>query len=214
MKERPIPFRAPMVRAILGGTKTLTRRVVKPQPTGAMPEGWSFQNLGVEGWYPVNGANRGAGIGRCPYGQPGDLMWVREAWRAMSEHDALKPSVLQPGTPVVYEASRHPDNLFGKLRPGMFMPRWASRITLEVTGVRVERLGDISEADAIAEGIGTIRVSENDSRWLNYCDPEDRSAAFGDPRYSFWSLWESINGQASHDANPWVWVVEFRRLTP
>lgn len=205
MKERPIPFSAPMVRPLLAGTKTQTRRVVKPQPpTGwgrncwfsAPVWGWTAQAEPAQTWHKV----------RCPYGQPGDRLWVREAWRAPAEFDRVKPSDLRApgdgllGTPIIYEASRHESVQFGKLRPGMFMPRWASRITLEVTAVRVERLQDISEADAIAEGT-----------------PGGHGAIAGysynaTPGEHYRALWESINGPGSWDANPWVWVVKFRRL--
>ena len=194
MKERPILFSAPMVRALLAGTKTQTRRALKQVQirSAAMPE---------PEWRSVHTL--------CPYGQPGDRLWVRERW---APRDGLT-LINQQRTEVFYWADdegKHWSD--GPWKPSIHMPRWASRITLELTSVRIERLGDISEVDAIAEGIGTIRVSENDSRWLNYCEPEDRAAAFGDPRHSFWSLWKSINGQASHDANPWVWVLEFRRI--
>jgi hypothetical protein len=96
----------------------------------------------------------------------------------------------------------------------MFMPRWASRITLEVTGVRVERLQDISEADAVAEGIESRQVSDTNSRWLLYGRDLSEGKLYsttGDSRKSYRSLWESINGPGSWDANPWVWVVAFRR---
>lgn len=194
MKERPILFSAPMVRTVLAGTKTQTRRVVKPQPASSMPPGWTWKRLGVEGWYAVNGPHRSECIGQCPYGAPGDRLWVREAWRAMSEHNLRKPSELPQGTPIVHEASRHPDTGFGKLRPGMFMPRAASRLTLEVTGVRVERLQAISERDCEIE-LGVAPFSLGDEAY---------------PRFR--NLWERINGETSWITDPWVWVVEFRRV--
>lgn len=136
-KSRGILFSAPMVRALLAGTKTQTRRVIKP-------DGRYRLDLVC----PSDG-----GPARCPQGAPGDRLWVREAWRADVAHDALPPREIPPGSPVFMEASAlnwqggpH-DGTPGKLRPGMFMPRWASRILLEVTEVRVERLQDISEAD-------------------------------------------------------------------
>ena len=202
-KERPILFSGPMVRALLAGTKTQTRRPVK---------GMALEWLRPEGFTPTFVADPANHL--CLYGAPGDRLWVREAWRAMAEHDASRPLDIPWRAPVVYEASRHPDTLFGKLRPGMFMPRWASRITLEVTGVRVERLQDISEADAIAEGIESRQVSETDSRWLRYDRSEDQGKAYsttGNPRESFRSLWESINGPGLWQANPWVWVLSFRQ---
>ena len=126
----------------------------------------------------------------------GDRLWIREAWRAPREFDAVAPRDIPPGTDVWYEAQDnvpfHPSD-FGKLRPSIHMPRSLSRITLEVTGVRVERLQDISEADAIAEGT---------------------PFPFGGWVGGYQKLWESINGPGSWDLNPWVWVVEFKRVTP
>ena len=126
----------------------------------------------------------------------GDHLWVRESWRAPREFDAVAPRDIPPGTDVWYEAQDkvpfHPSN-FGKLRPSIFMPRSLSRITLEVTGVRVERLQDISEADARAEGT---------------------PFPFGGWVGGYQKLWESINGPGSWEANPWVWVVEFKRVQP
>lgn len=216
--ERPILFSAPMIRAILAGTKTQTRRAVKPQPThphfgGRLPFMLLPDDEG-EGLY-LHSSCLGQAI-RCRYGRPGDRLYVRETWAVPHRYDHLGPSNIPTlGVPTHYAAT---EDRGGQLwRPSIHMPRWASRITLEVTGVCVERLADISDADAIAEGIGSRKVSENESRWLNYMAPDDAGKAegtYGDPRHSFWSLWESINGRPSRDANPWLWVVEFRRVTP
>ena len=223
MKERPIPFSAPMVRAVLNGTKTQTRRVVKPVGDD---DCFVLQDYG-DGWWPYRSDDGESSLKigmeiphSCPYGQPGDRLWVREAWRVPAEFDRVKPSDLHApsngllGTPVVYETTRHESVQFGKLRPGMFMPRWASRITLEVISVRVERLQEISRDDAEAEGI------ERTGPGITYpfrdylAGPDDWRRRFY-PRAidSYRSLWEQINGQGSWEANPWVWVVEFRRLT-
>lgn len=189
-KERPILFSAPMVRAILTGNKTQTRRVVKLNRHYQIEERddgslwpWMYDDdRASDSWLA------------CPYGMPGDRLWVRETWRTERDFDHLPPRDLDPtmtATPVQYEAGPHADVLDGKLRPSMFMPRWASRITLEVTAVRVQRLQDISEADAIAEGV--------------YTDPAC-------PAYDgYRALWESINGPNSWDANPWVWAITFKR---
>lgn len=200
MKERPIIFSAPMVRAILAGTKVQTRRVVKPEPAGSVttiyrpfasePNNWQgyADNVGFIRWY-----------GGCPYGQPGDRLWVREAWRTDdSGDDHRAPGTLSPiYTRLCYPATdQRGSALMGKLRPSTQMPRWASRITLEVTAIRVERLQDISDADAMAEGI----PHHHD---LVDCRRE---------RYR--ALWEQINGPGAWDANPWVWVIEFKRVTP
>lgn len=203
MKDRPIPFSGPMVRAVLAGTKTQTRRVVKPQPGGSMPDGWSWQRCGVEGWYAVNGQHRGESLGHCPYGAPGDRLWVREAWHTHAFLDAVPPRDIT--TRSIHYAADGPIKT-GKRRPGMFMPRWASRITLEIVSVRVERLQDISEADARAEGIHKPVGSQF---W--HADPHGSSLPGETPQWAYRNLWEKLNGPGSWAANPWVWVVEFRR---
>jgi len=145
----------------------------------------------------------------CPYGQPGDRLWVREAWRSGRLADPFPPRDMTPHV-VWYEADgAAPEATNGKLRPSMFMPRWASRIELEIVSVRVERLNDCSEADAKAEGCSS-------SGWQpSYSNPDN---AGGDESISakdaFADLWESINGAGSWAANPWVWVVEFKRVMP
>lgn len=210
MTDRPILFSGPMVRAILSGTKTQTRRVVKPQPA-------DYQALRPEPrdgcrWVFIAHSDRptyafATGDALCPYGQPGSRLWVREAWRAFAALNKTPPRSIPKDAPIWYEAQDevpfHP-TAYGKLRPGMFMPRWASRITLEITGVRVERLQDISSADAIAEGI-----ESSAGEWRDYLNPKGDCLT---PRNSFRTLWQSINGPDSWAANPWVWVVEFKRL--
>lgn len=203
MKEHPILFSAPMVKAILDGRKTVTRRVVKPQPpanahqveTWHHPDtkprffAWTTAGEISDQWEPLP----------CPYGQPGDRLWVRETFCPIYPQDPH----YNGGRPIEYDYQatyKHGDrlgDLIGakkKWKPSIHMPRWASRITLEVTGVRVERLLDISEADARAEGIS-----------CNGCPGRHATADFR-------ALWESINGPSSWDANPWVWVVEFKRV--
>ena len=148
----------------------------------------------------------------CPYGQVGDRLWVREAWRTSKVADELKPSNLAGGghSPIWHEAQDdvpcHPSD-FGKLRPSMFMPRWASRITLEITRVRVERLQDITEADARAEGCAPA--------WLDAYD-HTTVHAHAQPTYKrgYARLWGEINGDVSWDANPWVWVLSFTVVQP
>lgn len=203
-KERPILFSGPMVRALLTGTKTQTRRVVQGAPADWAP-------IGPEVYSPTvvdrNGDEQpgpdayGAGNDdgsdwiRCPYGQPGDRLWVREAWRTEPALDPCPPrEIALVGAPVQYEAGPHADVLGGKLRPSMFMPRSLARIALLVTGVRVERLQDISRGDAMAEGC-----------------PFPNMARGEDPRVWYEDLWCDLNGADSWRANPWVWVVEFRK---
>ena len=196
MKERPILFSGPMVRAILEGRKTQTRRVVKPQPAHIAGIG-TVLNIDT-----ITGK-------ACPYGKPGDRLWVRETWDGVRLDGG--------GALVSYRADGDkPVTDDGRWHPSIHMPRWASRITLEVVSVRVERLNECSIQDALAEGVLT------DDEWPT------------DPRDGYRSLWESINGPSirkrlrdgtvqmhspkrhvadySWDANPWVWVVEFRRV--
>ncbi len=217
MKERPILFSAPMIRAILDGRKSQTRRVVKPQPDGPVfiatdPETPRY-------CMPRHEALTLSGIAKlCPYGQPGDRLWVRETCRAEELPSGLdSPETLGVryladdcfipigNTPesgdvwldLRYYGKRASPVAPVKTVPAIHMPRWASRITLEITGIRVEQLQDISEADALAEGIDP--KFPPDEQWANAA------------RMRFADIWESINGQGSWDTNPWVWVVEFRR---
>ncbi|MFU2766347.1 hypothetical protein ACM7NV_11845 [Pseudomonas aeruginosa] len=207
MKERPILFTGPMVRAILEGRKTVTRRVVKPQP--------DFLGSMVDPNTPFKTLDAGlhARI-TCPHGQPGDRLWVREAWAADAQVDAIAPSDLSQGEPIWYPADLSVRQTGcsmiskGRVRPSIHMPRWACRILLEITAVRVERLQDISEEQALAEGVRG-----------EPCDHARQACAdigcWGDTaKGAFGFLWESLNGEGSWAANPWVWVVEFKRVTP
>ncbi len=193
-KERPILFSAPMVRALLAGTKTQTRRVVKPQPEFDGPE--RLHHAEVALW-------REAMLTlRCPYGQPGDRLWVRETWQAVNGDDRARHIVTHPRPNrgwIEYAATPRLDEPAYKWRPSIHMPRWASRITLEVTSVRVERLQDISEADALAEGVNVHPDHHGKPRTSIYS-----------PVQAYADLWDQINGAGSWAANPWVWAVSFK----
>lgn len=199
-REWPILFNDQMVRAILEGRKTVTRRVVKPQP--------DFLSSMVDPNTPFKTLDAGlhARI-TCPYGEPGDRLWVREAWAADAQVDAIAPSDLSQGEPIWYPADLSVRQTGcsmiskGRVRPSIHMPRWASRILLEITAVRVERLQDISEEQARAEGYPAERECETGGSGL-------------DAWLWFRSLWGEINGPEAFTANPWVWVVEFKRVTP
>lgn len=190
-----------MVRAILEGRKTQTRRIVKPQPLHVTPFmtgqlGGEKTPTGEFGLHLNNDRVIEKHV-RCPYGQPGDRLWVREACYVESIGTANGY-----GRHILYRATDQ-DAPVSKWTPSIHMPRWASRITLEVVSVRVERLNDISEGDAIAEGIA---VDE-----LNHVIRED-GINWGGSIGEFANLWESINGPGSWEANPCVWVVEFKRI--
>lgn len=179
MKERPILFSAPMVRAILEGRKTQTRRIARLTAAGRLKAAGSSKN-----WHPDDPE----AVLACPYGVPGDRLWVREAWRLCEEANAVKPRDTNPAFRCWYEADVPHQPGFGRLRPGMFMPRWASRILLEITNVRVQRLQEISDADAVAEGLVGL----------------DR------PLHWFRQLWDSINSKrAPWSSNPWVRAITF-----
>ena len=191
MKERPILFNAPMVRALLAGTKTQTRRVVKMKPHHQIEE----RDDGTPWPWMYDGERNADSWLACPYGQPGDRLWVRETFGHFERNKNFAP-----GCDVFYRADG--ESLAVKpWRPSIHMPRWASRITLEVTGVRVERLQDISSDDARAEGCPDKPI-------------DDAEQASIDLLAKLWyhDLWEQINGLDSWAANPWVWVVEFKRV--
>lgn len=230
MKERPIIFSAPMVRALLSGSKTQTRRVFKQAKGLSLSVGIPDETPGVAelSWLygdgPVYDVHESIKRVPCPYGQPGDRLWVREAWRTYASIDDIPPRGIAPGAGVQYEAGG--SNVaganrlhgIGKLRPGMFMPRWASRITLEITGVRVERLQEMEgqapyESDALAEGVNSIHHGDGCYYYSAFRD-EPHPKNWCDPTDAFRELWESINGPRTWDENPWAWVIEFKAVTP
>ena len=197
MRERPILFSAPMVRALLAGTKIQTRRVCKPAQFYAMSSVVEVPDPDERGQvYNCShfGDEEGDVQFQSPYGGRGDRLWVRESWAYNPDH----PGVASRACFMADPEHLH-DGL--KWKPSIHTPRAVCRITLEITGVRVERLQDISEADAVAEGL----TQTASGSWLpGPCDY---------PEWAYHYLWEQINGPGSWEANPWVWVVEFRRLT-
>jgi hypothetical protein len=207
MGERPILFSGPMVRAILAGDKTVTRRVVTT-PRWAMPGTLEGDEDGFEACARVSGCMSDVA---CPYGDVGDTLWVRETWA----HAGTSRS-------VIYRADE--GGQIVKWRPSIFMPRWASRLTLRVTGARVERLHAITTADILAEG---VRVPTFDGAALlcitGKCSPIEYLSRpmpaggwSGDEllRAHFASLWDEINGAGAWAKNPFVWVVAFEREVP
>lgn len=217
MKERPILFNGEMVRAILEGRKTQTRRVVKPQPDLPRKHRWSWTlekdrlTWGRAPWPKSDPINHFVeGEAKCPYGQPGDRLWVRETWQTQELPDGLDG--------VLYKASLNTANEFRPIentqeagykwleahrrdqhwRPSIHMPRWASRITLDITDVRVERVQEISDEGLFAEG------------W----DGPGRAMDVPDVANWFTYLWNSINEKRGFGwtTNPWVWVIEFKKV--
>lgn len=213
MREVGIQYSAPMVRGVLDDSKNVTRRTVKGEiPAGAVRAvfgQWSPGRPHAWRWLDQSGAPLGKPF-RCPYGVAGDRLWVREAWRTLPRLDELPPRDVPPGSPVTFYADGGDEaaSLGGKFRPGMFMPRWASRIVLEVTDVRVERLQAISEDDARSEGVA-YDPGEGGFFWVPGLGcASDRAVD------SFRLLWQQINGEDSWNENPFVFAISFRRITP
>lgn len=208
MKERPILFSAPMVRAILSGAKTQTRRALRVQPLDVLPMKGKAKGRGWVALLRTKPEPHGT-IFRCRHGEPGDRLWVRESWKQTAS-GRTPMGVLD----VFYRATDSLD-VEEKWRPSIFMPRWASRLTVELLKVRVERLQSISRKDAIAEGARFLPLQEDvPGAWWT-CDVSTGAALHArDPISAYRLLWESINGAESWAANPWVWVLEFRRIKP
>lgn len=213
MKEIPILFSTEMVQAILEGRKTMTRRIVKPQIRNGVtlqfhPDGYCLQRSDITGFFDTNHI-------KCKYGQPGDVFWVRETWCLTQPKD---PETYYFG----YKCGIQPYSSFAasekfdfsspdKWHPSIHMPKEAARIWLQVEEIRVERLQDITEEDAIAEGVEKVG-----DRFKNYYQPGKtvkQVVGFLQAKISFKSLWNEINGEESWDSNPWVWVVKFKVLS-
>jgi hypothetical protein len=229
IRERPILFAGEMVRAILSGAKTQTRRIIKPQPEQKPNGGFRWGKIGGE--RIPNGprfCSGGSAVsitdmigGYCPYGQPGDRLWVRETFALEHwDHEYGDTPPIRPGLPYKIEGdedggeywliphyratdpdphltSLDADEMDDRTRwvPSIHMPRWASRLSLELTAVRVERVQEISHKDALAEGV-EYDVSKPD----------------GAPLARFRKLWDEVNGKGAWDRNDWVWVLEFKRV--
>ncbi len=189
MKERPIIFTGESVRAILDGRKSQTRRVMKPQPEVVAHNPSINQDVYMykrHTWFADEPTK--ASYAPCPYGIPGDRLWVKETWQDMGNNDEHGPAIVYRATMPNFEGWSSP----------LYMPRWASRITLEVVNVRVERVQEISHEDAIAEGLS--------------CYHENYQCALSD----YQELWNKLNAGRGYPwaSNPWVFVIEFRRAMP
>lgn len=210
MADLPISFSPPMVRALLAGSKTQTRRILR-MPGIAFDA--IFNDEGV--WY-IGDALTGKYEAKLPVRyKRGDRLYVREAWRSTKAYDDLSPSEMGGDEPLKYEADGV-DQMWGwpgafppgRFRQGMHMPKWASRMTLIVTDVRVQRLQEISEADAIAEGIERNEFGG----FLCYASEPKGQTHWADPRESYRTLWDSINGPGAWAANPWIVAYSFRLI--
>lgn len=213
-RERPILFSGEMVRAILDGRKTQTRRVVKKNASGRAALGGKNWHLGDPD-----------AVLACPYGQPGDRLWVKETWRPWNDVDLWdvvqyradmsirKPDGLSENDGFRFNAECEAtiqDQIDGNKspwKPSIFMPHWASRLTLEIVRVRVERLQEIGEEDAMAEGM----PNNHATHW-----PDDDPGYIDDVyRRNYAHIWNTLNAKRGFgwDANPWVWVIDFKRVT-
>lgn len=212
VKERPILFSGPMVRALLDGRKTQTRRVVKPRWGASI---FAREDDGSPVWsdsYIMDQGNAEWRMRDNPYGVPGDRLWVKETHAivprtayAMSEgvQQTLRPDDNHDAAVYFADWERSKP---GRWRPSIHMPRWASRLLLEITDVRAERLMDCSDADAQAEGLQWVTPG----MWS-----VDRTLPIisNEPRTAYFELWDHINGAGAAEANPWVWAVSFRVLS-
>lgn len=235
MRERPILLNGDMVSAVLNGSKTQTRRIMKVQPESnqfgllRITDSTKRSDIGKYHWAESNatGTHARSELFSCPFGAVGDCLWVRETWadvnhegcpavayraddevRDLSEDDGDEAD---PNLEKYWFANWYPDLISGtegRWRPSIHMPRWASRIKLEITGVRVERLNSINEADAATEGVPPAGDLLPDYP-STYLTPK---GDFATAKVAFQRLWESIYGADSWQANPWVWVIEFKRV--
>ncbi|WP_039788618.1 hypothetical protein [Herbaspirillum huttiense] len=230
MKEGPILMNSPMVRATLADHKTNTRReIIRLGGFGKITQfgrsdtpgyDWHFRDSAMR-WHDLLHSQL---IKACPYGQSGDRLWVRETFVQGFEYDPVTDRLRQ----FDEDGNELPKKIWYRAtdsiswsddagwetnvpwKPSIHMPRSACRILLEITGVRVERLQDISNADCWAEGIEEVDGTLDP---LKICELAKRMGrCIDDPSPTFAALWESISGPGSWDANPWVWVIEFRRI--
>ncbi len=212
--DRPILFSGPMVRALLAGRKTQTRRIID---FAGIDKVVDFVRVAFDRDTGVPIYEMKDAIGQfvtrpkgkhlvdyhfSPRFAVGDRLWVREAWTTGAHLDKVSPRDISQTQSIGYLADEHEAPWLGRFRPGMHMPRWASRITLTVTDLRIERLQAITKVDALAEGIGQYGrfYGVEDGDWDDACL---------DPREAYGVLWAKINGQASWYANPWVVAVSF-----
>ena len=226
-KERPIIFSSEMIRAILDNRKRQTRRVVKFRTKSAKLFGQQQEHFELKSAYPAREkgwifwSSDSPGLAEftkraysdgitSPYGEPGDRLWVKEAWYTSKKYDPLPPAKfpVEAKTIFRYLGSRAKPEWAGRTRSARFMPRWASRITLEIVNVRVERLQDVSDDDAKAEGFEYY----GETLFKDYGEILAEHTAI----YKYASYWDLLNARQGFlwKSNPWVWMIEFRMLGP
>lgn len=211
--ERPILFNGAMVRAILSGSKTQTRRVVKPQPSASIVR----KACMTEGYPPLRGCywEYGGPIVYCPFGQPGDRLWVRETWKTHSTFENLSPREVPPQSNIFYAADGRYSPSAARWRPSIHMPRWACRLVLEIIAVRVERLQALSNSDWDAEGISFCMEDPSTAAGRAFNEAEHYAIAGvsmrGTPEDHGMRAQFAEQG-LDWDSNPWVWVIEFKQV--
>ena len=227
MKERPILFSDAMALAAFNGSKTQTRRIIRPAITEQINPVWMAE-LECFQWASKESQRR------CPYGAVGDRLWVRESyyqfghwepvtdaktkggkqkWRFVADFREIRFENPAGSALRLGRHSKDSESMAWHKRLARFMPRSACRNVLEITGIRIERLRNITQDDSKREGIMPVcDVSGKEFGWLDYTEPDSLPFDYNKPRASFKSLWDTINGPASWDLNPWVWVIEFKRV--
>jgi len=232
MKERPIPFSDAMALAAFNGSKTQTRRIVKPQPDARFRHLEIHRDGCVEVGISIDSPNHYQI--QCPYGAVGDRLWVRESYYQFGHWEPVTNAKTKGGKQkwkfvadfreIRFENpagsalrlgrhSKDSESMAWHKRLARFMPRSACRNVLKITGIRIERLQDITHDDSMREGIMPVcDVSGKEFGWLDYTEPDSLPFDYNKPRASFKSLWDTINGPASWHENPWVWVIEFKRV--
>ena len=205
--QKPILFSAPMVQAIFNGTKTMTRRAVTAR-SAEMVALMVNLNAGIRGEESKDE------LIRCcnPFGELGDILWVRENFAFETKFNSIKPSLVPYSANVFFVADGLP-NYVKRKRPSIHMPKERARIWLEITDIKVERLHDISEIDAVAEGVQSSSSYFNGTTLYKDYLQEEVSYAFDTAVESYTSLWCSINGRDDYDANPWVWAISFKEVS-
>jgi hypothetical protein len=204
MRELPILFQTDMVQANLAGRKTMTRRLLKSMSKKFKAECWEIRQVDGKFYEAIIGAEQHFPSEiKCPYGKVGNVLWVRESFCMPDDEYFYKADGMEKSEHYLWD---------GKWKPSIYMPKEAARIWLKVLSVKAERAQDISEADAVREGVEFL-FTEHVSGYKYYLGNPAQINLLDSAKDSFRSLWISINGQESWDANPWVWAIEYKILS-